>query len=101
VAGGPPKVARSLKARYVDGSWKEALKPPSAREDLREGPDKDRIASIVDLQAARIEQLETTNRRLIGSRKAIAAGAAAGTAISALTAIMSDTTVTIRRRLRS
>jgi hypothetical protein len=80
-----------------DGTWKDALKPPS----LDEGLEKDRLACVVDLQAERIERLETTNRRLIGSRKAIAAGAAAGTAIGALVSIMSDPTVTMRRRLQA
>jgi hypothetical protein len=84
-----------------DGSWKEALRPPSVGEEVREGPDKDQLECVVELQTERIEKLEAKNRRLIGSRKAIAAGAAAGTAIGALTAIMSDPTVTVRRRLQA
>jgi hypothetical protein len=80
-----------------NGTWKEALQPPS----LEEGLERDRLAYVVDIQAERIERLETTNRRLTGSRKAIAAGAAAGTAIGTLTAIMSDPTVTMRRRLQA
>jgi hypothetical protein len=53
------------------------------------------------MRAERIEKLEAANRRLTGSRKAIAAGAAAGTAIGALLAIMSDPTVSTRRRLQA
>jgi hypothetical protein len=85
----------------ANGNWKEALRPPSDRENLGDGPDKDRVASVIDIQAERIEKLKTRNRWLIGSRKAIAAGAAAGTAIGTLTAIMSDPTVTMRRRLQA
>ena len=48
-----------------------------------------------------LEKLEAANRRLTGSRKAIAAGEAAGTAIGTLVAIMSDPTVSTRGRLQA
>jgi hypothetical protein len=53
-----------------------------------------------DLPLFRIERLKTTNRRLIASRKAIAAGAAAGTAMGALTAIMSAGDFKQQNRIR-
>ena len=49
----------------------------------------------------RIEKLEAVNLRLTSSRKAIAAGEAASTAIGALVVIMSDPTLPIRKRLKA
>jgi hypothetical protein len=51
------------------------------------------------MREEQIEKLKARNRRLTSSRKAIAAGEAAGTAIGALVAIMSDPAVSIRKRL--
>ena len=53
------------------------------------------------MRAERIEKLEKRNRQLHASRKAIAAGEAAGPAIGALVAIMSDSNVSIRGRLQA
>lgn len=56
---------------------------------------------VLTSRAERIKKLEATNRRLVDSRKAIAAGEATGTAISALVAIMSDPTISTRGRLQA
>jgi hypothetical protein len=53
------------------------------------------------MRAERIEKLEARNRQLHDSRKTIAAGEAAGPAISTLVAIMLDPSVTIRGRLQA
>ena len=53
------------------------------------------------MRAERIEKLEKRNRQLHASRKAIAAGEAAGPAIGALVEIMSDSNVSIRGRLQA
>jgi hypothetical protein len=53
------------------------------------------------MRAERIEKLEAARRRMTDSRKAIAAGEAAGPAIGALVAIMSDPAVSTRRRLQA
>jgi hypothetical protein len=55
----------------------------------------------LETRAERIERLEKRNRQLHASRKAIAAGEAAGPAIGALVAIMSDSNVPIRGRLQA
>jgi hypothetical protein len=49
----------------------------------------------------RIEKLERANKRLKGSRRAIAAGEAAGPAIGALAMIMYDPAVSIRKRVQA
>ena len=53
------------------------------------------------MRSERIEKLEAVNRRLTSSKKAIAAGEAAGPAISALVMIMSDRTLSTRARLQA
>ena len=73
----------------ADGCWR----PPP----IGEGIERHQFAHILEMRAERIEKLE----RLNDSRKAIAAGEAAGPAIGALVAIMSDLTVSTRRRLQA
>ena len=53
------------------------------------------------MRAERIEKLERANKRLKGWRRAIAAGEAAGPAIGALVAIMSDPAVSIPKRIQA
>ena len=53
------------------------------------------------MRAERIEKLEAAQRRMIDSRKAIAAGEAAGAVIGTLVAIMLDPAVSIRGRLQA
>jgi hypothetical protein len=53
----------------------------------------------VGIQEKRIQRLEIRNKQLSSSRQAIAAGKAVGGAVAALTAIMSDQNINIRRRL--
>jgi len=76
-----------------DGCWR----PPP----IGEGIERHQFEHVLTMRAERIEKLEATNRRLTDSRKAIAAGEAAGPAIGALVAIMSDSTVSTRRRLQA
>jgi hypothetical protein len=76
-----------------NGCWR----PPPIGAEL----ERHQFEHVLTMRAERIEKLEAANRRLSGSRKAIAAGAAAGTAIGALLAIMSDPTVSTRRRLQA
>jgi hypothetical protein len=57
------------------------------------------IRACFGLAGGANRKLEAANKRLTGSRKAIVAGEAAGPAIGALVAIMSDLTVPIRKRL--
>jgi hypothetical protein len=70
-----------------DGAWKEAFRTPSIGGSLE--------------KEERVEKLEKANKRLTGSRKAIAAGEVAGTAIGALVTIMQDTTINTRRRIQA
>ena len=76
-----------------DGCWR----PPPIGEEL----ERHQFEHVLTLRAERIEKLEAANRRLTNSRKAIAAGEAAGTAIGTLVAIMSDPTIPIRGRLQA
>jgi hypothetical protein len=55
----------------------------------------------MEKRAERIEQLEKRNRQLNASRKAIAAGQAAGTVIGSLVEIMLDSAHSIRARLQA
>jgi hypothetical protein len=80
-----------------NGGWREALEMPT----LEEGLENARLQYVVEQQAERIEKLKVRNRRLNGSRKALAAGAASGSAIEALVAIMSDPAINVRRRLQA
>jgi hypothetical protein len=81
-----------------DGCWRMPLAgegggaPPVVWE-------RDQFEHVLASRAERIDRLEAANRRLTGSRRAIAAGEAAGPAIAALAAIMSDPTVSIRKRV--
>jgi hypothetical protein len=77
----------------ADGSWRT---PP-----IGEGIERHQFEHVLEMRAERIEQLEKRNRQLHASRKAIAAGEAAGPAIGALVAIMSDFNVPIRGRLQA
>jgi hypothetical protein len=72
-----------------DGCWR----PPP----IGEGIERHQFEHVLEMRAERIERLE----RLNDSRKAIAAGEAAGPAIGALVAIMSDSNVSTRRRLQA
>jgi hypothetical protein len=76
-----------------DGCWRS---PP-----IGEGIERHQFEHVLASKAERIEKLESVNRRLNDSRKAIAAGEAAGPAIGALVAIMSDSNVSIRGRLQA
>jgi hypothetical protein len=53
----------------------------------------------VEQQTERIQQLEVKNRRLTGSRKAIAAGETAGSTVATLVRLMADSSLNIRRRI--
>jgi hypothetical protein len=79
-----------------DGAWRDALK-----SSLEEGLERERLEYVVEQQTERIQKLEVKNRRLTGTRKAIAAGAEVGGAVAALTAIMHDQSVAPRRRLQA
>src|SRR5262249_26399080 len=82
-----------------DGCWRT---PP-----IREGSgasrvwEPDQFEHVLEMRAERIDKLERANKRLKGSRRAIAAGEAAGPAIGVLLAIMSDPTVSIPKRLQA
>jgi hypothetical protein len=78
-----------------DNSWQSPSSPPL--------PEKkpEHYEYLLNLEAQRAEQLAAANQRLIGSRRAIAAGEAAGTAIGTLVAIMHDTTLGTRRRIQA
>src|SRR5262249_420372 len=82
-----------------DGCWRT---PP-----IREGSgasrvwEPDQFEHVLEMRAERIDKLERATKRLKGSRRAIAAGEAAGPAIGVLLAIMSDPTVSIPKRLQA
>ena len=80
----------------ADGSWRT----PPAREEARAW-DPDQFEHVLAARTAQIEKLEAARRRLISSRKAIAAGEAAGPAISALVEIMADANISIRKRIQA
>ena len=80
-----------------DGCWRDCFKPYPIGEEL----ERHQFEHVLTQRTERIEKLEAVNRRLTSSRKAIAAGEAAGAAIGALVVIMSDPTLPIRRRLQA
>jgi hypothetical protein len=94
ITGGGPGQPYVLES---SGTWKEALKPPY----VGECQEREQLGAVVELQLTRIQRLEAKNRRLNGSRKALAAGEAAGGAVAALMSIMANSTVTMRRRLQA
>jgi hypothetical protein len=82
-----------------DGCWRT----PPTREGIGAPPvwERHQFEHVLASRAERIERLEAANKRLKGSRRAIAAGEAAGPAIGALAAIMSDPTVSTRKRVQA
>jgi hypothetical protein len=76
-----------------DGCWR----PPPIGAEI----ERHQFEQVLEMRAERIEQLEKRNRQLNDTRKAIAAGEAAGPAIGALVAIMSDSKVPVRGRLQA
>jgi hypothetical protein len=82
-----------------DGCWRT----PPIRGGIGAPPvwKRHQFEHVLASRTERIEKLEAANRRLTGSRKAIAAGEAAGPAISALVEIMSDPTISIPKRLQA
>jgi hypothetical protein len=63
--------------------------------------ERNQLEHVAVLQTEQMGKLEAANKRLTGSKKAIAAGEAAGGAIGTLVAIMQDTTLTTRRRIQA
>jgi hypothetical protein len=95
VTDGPP-ITGSCATIYSlnpDGCWR----PPP----IGEGIERHQFEHVLTMRAERIEKLETRNRQLHAARKAIAAGEAAGPAISTLLDIMLDPKVSIRGRLQA
>jgi hypothetical protein len=82
-----------------DASWRPP-EPPSIGESLR-AMERNQLEHVAGLQRERVDKLEIENRRLRGSKKAIANGNASGTAIEALLTIMRDPTVTVRRKIQA
>jgi hypothetical protein len=80
-----------------NGCWRDCFKPHPIGEQL----ERHQFEHVLTQRTERIEKLEAVNRRLTSSRKAIAAGEAASTAIGALVVIMSDSTLPIRSRLQA
>jgi|SRR6516165_9996301 hypothetical protein len=80
-----------------NGSWRDSLKPPLIGEEL----ERHQFEHVLTSRTEQIKKLEATNRRLTSSRKAIAAGEAAGPAIGALVSIMSDPTIPTRGRVQA
>jgi hypothetical protein len=80
-----------------NGCWRDCFKPYPIGEQL----ERHQFEHVLTQRTERIEKLEAVNRRLTSSRKAIAAGEAASTAIGALVVIMSDSTLPIRSRLQA
>jgi hypothetical protein len=76
-----------------DGCWR----PPPIGADI----ERHQFEQVLEMRAERIEQLEKRNRQLHASRKAVAAGEAAGPVISTLVGIMLDPTHSTRARLQA
>jgi hypothetical protein len=93
----PPKIhsagAAQIYTLHPSGCWR----PPPIGAEL----ERHQFEHVLASRAERIEKLQATNRRLTSSRKAIAAGEAAGSAIGTLVAIMSDAAIPIRGRLQA
>jgi hypothetical protein len=83
----------------ADGCWRT---PPN-REGIRAPRvwEPDQFEHVLEMRTERIDKLEAANRRLKGARRAIAAGEAAGPAIGALSMIMYDPAVSIRKRIQA
>jgi hypothetical protein len=82
-----------------DASWRPP-EPPSIGESLR-AMERNQLEHVAGLEIERADKLEIVNRRLRGSKKAIANGQALGGAIGALMAIMLSTTINTRRRIQA
>jgi hypothetical protein len=81
-----------------DGCWR----PPPIGAEIGVPPVwPHEFEHVLASKAERIEKLEKRNRQLHASRKAIAAGEAAGPAISTLVEIMSDPAFSIPKRLQA
>ena len=80
----------------LNGNWQDVLKPPPIEEELGVSP---ALKYALTMRSERIEKLESINRRLTSSRKAIAAGNSAAPAIAALVGIMSDPTISTGKRI--
>jgi hypothetical protein len=82
-----------------DGCWRT----PPVGDGVGAPPvwERHQFEHVLASRADRIARLEAVNRKLRDSRKAIAAGEAAGTAIGTLVEIMSDSAVPIRKRLEA
>jgi hypothetical protein len=76
-----------------DGSWRTS---PNGETSVYE---RHHLEHILEMRTERISKLERANKRLKSSRRAIAAGEAAGPAIGALTTIMTDPTISTRKRV--
>jgi hypothetical protein len=83
----------------ADGSWRT----PPVREGIGAPPvwERHQFEHVLASRAERIEKLERANKWLKGSRRAIAAGEAAGPAINALVGIMSNSTFSIPKRIQA
>jgi len=77
----------------ADGSWRTS--------PIGEELERHQLAHVLEMRDERIEKLERANKRLKGSRRAIAAGEAAGPAIGALAMIMYDPAVSVRKRVQA
>jgi hypothetical protein len=77
------------------GCWRPPGAPPPVERPV------EHVEHLLSLEMQRTEKLEAANRRLVGSRRTIANGQAAGTAIEALVTIMQDIKVSMRRRVQA
>jgi hypothetical protein len=78
-----------------NGCWRPPGAPPPVERPV------EHVEHLLSLEMQRTEKLEAANRRLVGSRRTIANGQAAGTAIEALVTIMQDIKVSMRRRIQA
>src|SRR5262249_31577965 len=76
-----------------DGCWR----PPPIGAEI----ERHQFEHVLEMRAERIEQLEKRNRQLNASRKAIAAGQAAGPVIGSLVEIILDSAHSMRARLQA
>jgi hypothetical protein len=78
-----------------NGCWKQALTLLS----LENGQERDELECAVELQQEKIERLQARNRSLVGTKRVVAAGEAAGSTISTLLQLMVDSSLPLRRRI--
>jgi hypothetical protein len=78
-----------------NGCWRPPGTPPPVERPVEQ------VEHLLSLEMQRTEKLQAANKRLSGSRKAIANGMGSSTAVEALLTIVQDPAVSTRRKIQA